>query len=92
MAQPIPADYHAHVLDGVELNGDHVVLRYGGKIFGGIVAGLLPDPAVLAAIKPGARVVVRYHTAETGEAGQIAHMLIDHPTEPGWAELYADWE
>ncbi len=68
-----------------------LIIRYGGRIFGGVMMDLLEDE-VTAAICPAAEVIVRYHTAETGHPDRVAHMLIRHPGNGGWAEICADWE
>ena len=86
-----PDGYTSAVIDDVERSGDHIVLRYAGRVFGGILPELL-TPEIDAAIVPGAVIIIRLHTPETGGAGQVAHLLIRHPTDDGWAELYADWE
>lgn len=87
-----PPDYLPHSIDAVRLDGEHLIITYGGKIFGGIVVDLLASDDVRGAVRPGAEVFVRYHTPGSGYDGQIAHMIMRHPSEPGWAELYADWE
>jgi hypothetical protein len=89
---PIPDGYDAHTIESAQRDGDHLIVTYGGKIFGGIVSDLLASDRVREAVRPGSQIIVRHHTEETGQLGQIAHMLIKHPDEPGWAELYADWE
>lgn len=66
------------------------MIRYDGRVFGGIMLGELP-PGVAESIRPGTDVIVRSHTAETGNVGQVAHMLVPHPSENGWAEIYADY-
>jgi hypothetical protein len=88
---PDPA-YHPFLIESVRQDGDHFVITYAGKTFGGIVASLLPSDVVRGGLRPGARIFVRYHTPETGQPGQVAHIIMRHPCEPGWAELYADWE
>ena len=50
------------------------------------------EDEISSAVRRGAEVFVRYHTIETGQPDQVAHMLIRHPGEGGWAEIYADWE
>ena len=87
----IPEDFTRFLIEGVERVEDGLILRYGGRIFGGVMIDLMEED-VMAAIRPGAEIIVRYHTAETGQPGQVAHMLIRHPSDGCWAELYADWE
>lgn len=71
--------------------GDHLIIEYGGRLFGGILPELLAA-GVEGLIVPGAQVIVRHHTPDSGRPNQIVHMLIWHPVEDGWADLYADWE
>lgn len=86
----IPDDYDLHVITAVEHLGDSLMIRYDGRIFSGIMLDELP-PGILESIRPGTKLIVRLHTAETGDAGQVAHMLIPHPSQDGWAEVYADY-
>jgi len=90
-ADDIPPDYESHRIEAVRRADDHIVITYNGRTFGGILADILPE-GVEPAIQPGAEIIVRYHTPDSGRTGQLVHMLIRHPTDPGWAELYADWE
>lgn len=84
----IPPEYQCHRIDTVRREADAIVIRYSGRVFGGIVPELLA-PGVAELLVPGAEIIVRLHTAETGEPNQVAHMLVRHPTEE-WAELYED--
>ena len=87
----IPEDFTKFTIERVERLADRLILRYGGRIFGGVMLDVMEED-VTAAIRPGADIIVRYHTPETGQPGQVAHMLIRHPGDDGWAEIYADWE
>ncbi len=87
----VPEDFTRFLIEGVERLEDRLIIRYSGRIFGGVMLDVLEDE-ISAAIRRGAEVFVRYHTAETGHPNQVAHMLIRHPGEGGWAEIYADWE
>ncbi len=87
----LPSEFSCFTVDSVERSGDSLVLRYQGRLFGGVLVSLLAAD-IVEAVQPGTEIFVRYHTAETGRPGQIAHMLIRHPSGHGWAELYADWE
>ena len=88
--EPTPEGYQRHVITEVANHGDNLAITYGGRVFGGIMLGELP-PGVAESICPGTDVIVRFHTAETGNVGQMAHMLVPHPCEDGWAEIYADY-
>ncbi len=90
-AENVPEDFTRFVIEEVERLEDRLIIRYGGRIFGGVMLDVLEDE-ISSAIRHGAEVFVRYHTAETGNPDQVAHMLIRHPGEAGWAEIYADWE
>ena len=87
----VPEEFTRFLIEGVERLEDRLIIRYGGRIFGGVMLEVLEDE-ISSAIRRGAEVIVRYHTAETGHPNQVAHMLIRHPGEGGWAEIYADWE
>ena len=87
----VPEDFTRFLIEGVERLEDRLIIRYGGRIFGGVMLDVLEDE-ISSAIRRGTEVFVRYHTAETGHPDQVAHMLIRHPGEGGWAEIYADWE
>ena len=91
-AEQPPPDYQSRTVEAVRRDGGHIVITYAGKTFGGIVADLLASDDIRAALRPGAEIFVRTHTPDSGYAGQVAHMIMRHPTEAGWAELYADWE
>ena len=83
-----PDEYECFVIEDVRLTGETLTLAYGGHIFGGIVRGLLDPDGVEDALKPGTEIFVRYHSEETGAPGQVAHLIIRHPTAEGWAEVY----
>ncbi len=87
----IPEDFTRFTIERVERLEDRLIIRYGGRIFGGVMLDVLEDE-ISSAIRPGAELIARYHTSETGQPGQVAHMLIRHPGDGGWAEIYADWE
>ena len=89
--EDVPEDFTKFTIERVERLEDRLIIRYGGRIFGGVMLDVLGDE-IVSAVRPGAEVIVRYHTAETGNPGQVAHMLIRHPDDGGWAEIYADWE
>ena len=89
IGQP-PAEYNRFVIESVRPAGEMLTLHYGGHVFGGIVRCQLDPNGVEAALRPGAEVFVRYHDKETGQLGQVAHMIIRHPNDEGWAEIYAD--
>ncbi len=71
-------------------HGVSLTIKYGGREFSGIMLDQLPAD-IADSIRPGTDVIVRFHTAETGRVGQVAHMLVPHPREEGWAEIYADY-
>jgi len=85
-----PEEYQRFVLDDVRSTGEMLTLVYGGHVFGGVVRCLLDPNGVEDALRPGAEIFVRYHTEETGQPGQVAHIIIRHPPAKGWAEIYAD--
>ena len=85
-----PPEYQSFVIEGVRRIGETLTLSYGGRLFGGIVPCLLDPNGVEDALRPGTEIFVRYHTEETGAPGQIAHIIIRHPSAEGWAEVYAD--
>ena len=87
----VPEDFTRFLIEGVERLEDRLIIRYGGRIFGGVMLDVLEEE-ISSAIRPGAELIARYHTSETGQPGQVAHMLIRHPGDGGWAEIYADWE
>ncbi len=87
-SEPTPEDYQRHVITDVVDHGDSLTIKYGGRVFGGITLDELPA-GVAESIRPGTEVIVRLHTAETGYVGEVAHMLVPHPREAGWAEVYA---
>ena len=88
--EPTPEGYQRYVISAVEDHRDSLTIKYGGRIFSGIMLDQLPA-GVAESICPGTEVIVRLHTAETGGAGQVAHMLVPHPGEDGWAEIYASY-
>jgi len=85
-----PDEYKRFVIDNVRSTGEMLTLVYGGHVFGGVVRCLLDPHGVEDALRPGAEIFVRYHSAETGQPGQIAHIIIRHPSGEGWAEIYSD--
>ena len=85
-----PEEYRRFVLEDVRSTGENLTLVYGGHVFGGIVRCLLDPNGVEGALRPGAEIFVRYHNEETGQPGQVAHIIIRHPTAEGWAEIYSD--
>ena len=88
--EDIPEDFTKFTIERVERLEDRLILYYGGRVFGGVMLDVLEEE-ISSAICRGAEVIARYHTAETGHPGQVAHMLIRH-TDGAWAEIYADWE
>ena len=89
--ESVPEDFTRFLIEGVERLEDRLIIRYGGRIFGGVMLDVLEEE-ISSAIRPGTELIARYHTSETGQPGQVAHMLIRHPGDGGWAEIYADWE
>ncbi len=87
---PTPEGYRRHVITAVSRQGENLTIEYAGRVFAGITVAELP-PGIAECIRPGTDVIVRTHTAETGDPGQVADILIPHPTEVGWAEIYADY-
>jgi len=90
VAEPPPREYQRFVLDDVRVSGENLTLAYDGHVFGGVVRCLLDPHGIESALQPGTEIFVRYHNEETGQPGQIAHIIIRHPSEEGWAEIYAD--
>lgn len=88
--EPAPEGYRRHIITAVSRQGDNLTIEYEGRVFAGITIAELP-PGIAECIRPGTDVIVRTHTAETGDPGQVADILIPHPTENGWAEIYADY-
>lgn len=88
--EPTPDDYQRHVITAVVDHGDSLTIKYGGRTFSGIMLDRLPA-GVAESIRPGTEVIVRFHTAETGCVGQVAHMLVPHVRDEGWAEIYEDY-
>ena len=89
--EDVPEDFMKFTIERVERLEDRLILRYGGRVFGGVMLDILEEE-ISSAIRPGAELIARYHTAETGQPDQVAHMLIRQPGDGGWAEIYADWE
>lgn len=87
---PTPEGYRRHVITEVRRDGVNLTIEYAGRVFAGITLAELPE-GIADAIAPGTEVFVRTHDGETGDAGQVAHILIPHPREEGWAEIYADY-
>lgn len=87
-----PDEYRRFVIDEVRHMDDTLTIVYDGRTFGGIVRCLLDPDGVEEALKPGAEVFIRYHQEETGQPGQIAQIIIRHPRDEGWAEVYSDSE
>ena len=83
-------DYHRFVLDAVRTTGEMLALSYDGHVFGGIVRCQLDPNGVESALKPGAEIFVRYHEEKLGVRGQVAHIIMPHPHQDGWAELFSD--
>lgn len=90
MNEQPPDDFQRFVIEDVRREGETLTLVYGGHVFGGIVPCLLDPHGVEEALQPGTDVFVRYHTAETGVPGQVAQIIIRHPSAEGWAEVYSD--
>ncbi|HWL92993.1 MAG TPA: hypothetical protein VNT79_05630 [Phycisphaerae bacterium] len=90
LPEPTPEGYRRHVIAAVTRHDDSLTIEYDGRIFGGIILAELP-PGVAESIAPGTEVIIRTHTAETGNPGTVAHMLVPHPSEAGWAEIYEDY-
>lgn len=89
--EQVPDGYRAVTIQEVRRASDHLIVQYEGRLFGGILPELL-DEGVEALIVPGAKIIIRYHTPDSGRPNQLVHMLIWHPTEQAWADLYADWD
>ncbi len=85
-----PDEYQRFILEEVRTADETLTLVYDGHVFGGVVRCLLESKDVEAALHPGGEIFVRYHTEETGAPGQVAHIIIRHPSAEGWAEVYAD--
>jgi len=90
MTETPPPEYKRLVLEAVRPDGEMLTLHYDGHVFGGIVRCQLDPNGVEAALGPGMEVFVRYHDKDTGQPGQVAHIIIRHPRDEGWAEIYAD--
>lgn len=89
--EAVLAEYERVVVESCRLEADGtVIVGYDGRVFGGIIADLLPD-GVIEAIRPGAELFFRYQRHAPGEPRQVVHVLMRHP-RGGWVELYADWE
>lgn len=83
-----PDEYERFIIEDVRSTGETLTLVYGGHVFGGIDPSLLDPDGVEDALRPGTELFVRYHTEETGARGQVAHLIIRHPSAEGWAEVY----
>ena len=92
MTDQPPGEYERFVLEDVRRTGEMLTLVYDGHIFGGVVRCLLDPNGIENALRPGSEIFVRYHTEETGAPGQIAHIIIRHPSTKGWAEIFSDGE
>ena len=92
MSEQPPGEYTRFVLDEVTVADEMLTLVYGGHVFGGVVRCLLDPDGVEDALRPGTEVFVRYHDEETGALGQVAQIIIRHPSAEGWAEVYNDAE
>ena len=90
MSDTLPKEFTRFTIDDVSVDDENITLVYGGHIFGGVVRCLLDTNGVEEALQAGAEIYVRYHTTETGSPGQIAHIVMRHPAEDGWTEIYAD--
>ncbi len=90
MGHEPPDEYERFVIEDVRSMGETLTLVYGGHVFGGIVRCSLDPNDVEDALRPGAEIFVRYHNEETGAPGQVAHIIIRHPSAEGWAEVYSD--
>ncbi|HKQ47302.1 MAG TPA: hypothetical protein VJZ71_04430 [Phycisphaerae bacterium] len=94
MASPehemVPEGYRRHIITSVRRDETNLTIEYGGRVFAGITLAELPE-GIADAIQPGTEVYFRTHDGETGDLGQVAHILIRHPREDGWAEIYADY-
>ncbi len=88
--EPTPDDFQRHVITAVVDHGDSLTINYGGRAFSDIMLDQLPA-GIAESIRPGTDVIVRFHTAETGCVGQVAHVLVPHPRDEDWAEIYADY-
>jgi hypothetical protein len=86
----LPPEYERFVVEEVRAAGENLTIRYGGRVFAGIARCLLPGREVEETLKPGCELFVRYHTDETGQPGQVAHMISRHPGGAGWAEVFSD--
>lgn len=90
MQEPTPEGYRRHVITAVRRDGANLTIEYAGRVFAGITLAELPA-GIADSIQPGTEVFVRTHDGETGDAGQVAHILIPHSRDEGWAEIYADY-
>jgi hypothetical protein len=85
-----PEEYQRFVLDEVRSTDEMLTLVYGGRVFGGVVRCLLDPNGVEDVLRPGTAIFVRYHNQDTGAPGQVAHIIVRHPSAEGWAEVYSD--
>ena len=88
--EPTPEGYQRYLVSSVVNHGDSLTIKYGDRAFGGIMLDQIPA-SLAESIRPGIELIVRLHTAETGYEGQVAHMLILHPHDSGWAEIYTQY-
>ncbi len=88
--EPTPKGYQRHVITAVENHGDSLTIKYSGRVFGGIMLNQLPA-GVAESIRQATEVIIRVHTADTGNVGQVVDMLVPHASGGGWAEIYADY-
>jgi len=88
----IPEGFEPIIVESVrhEPTGE-IIITYAGRIFGGIMKEPLPE-GVVDEIRQGAELFVRYAEPAGDARRQVVHVIMRHPTQPGWAELYADWE
>ncbi|MCH7702645.1 MAG: hypothetical protein IID37_13255 [Planctomycetes bacterium] len=84
-----PDGYRSFIIGAVQRFEETITIEYDGRMFGGIMPELLA-PEIDRAIKPGVEILVRHHATKTGDAKQLAHMLIRHPAKPEWVEVYVD--
>ncbi len=90
MLENPPDDYRRFTIESVLPAGENLRITYAGRVFGGIVRCMLDPNGVEDALQPGTEIFIRYHTAETGAPGQVAQIIIRHPSGDGWAEVYAE--
>ncbi len=69
--ESVPEDFTKFTIERVERLEDRLIIRYGGRVFGGVMLDVLEDE-ISSDIHRGAELIARYHTAETGHPGQVA--------------------